>query len=799
MTPHRLPDRDAGREPGRLADSAPDPGRAWVKISFVLLALAGLSLNAAGAPPAVEVQSVRVGFGGGNAYKLGCWTPVRVQLKAGAERFSGVLVLSTPDDDGVPSSFTLPIDLPAGESTRVTAYARPGGPDAEFDIQILDPQGRRVVNAPQAITLPNGPASLMPDEFVILTLGQPMGIDQVPNLPGFAAGGNGPAALTSSRTGVVVERIEHQSDQLPGRWYGFDAAGAVIVDTDDRESLQALEGARGQALVEWVRRGGHLVVAVGENGQAVRDSVLAPILPALPAGQERVPSLEVIDTFAVSTKPLTPPGTPPVMVSRLEGADQRGGKILSITGNLPLIVRGAPGFGRVTLIGLSVNQKLFADWPDRGLFWARALDLRHDRADASGGGGLGGSGRFYRSGVTDLSSQLRIGLEQFPGVKLIPFGWVAFFIFLYIMLIGPGDYFFLKKVLKRMELTWITFPTIVVTVSLLAYFVAFRLKGNDLLVNKVDVIDVDQVSGVARGRSIASLFSPQNRDYGIGFLPVSPAQEGDIAPGRADESGEAPRPPAGTELVTSWFSVPEQQFGGMSGNNRRFSFLGSGYAYEPTGGLERLDHVRVPIWSTRAFTARWFGPSGPLVESDLRPIGTDRLAGTVVNRLPYPLEDAILAFGKQVYLLKTIAPGATVKVELSSDRNLAGELRERGPSYYNEQPGARNQKINRANLLMAMMFHESESNRTTEQGLGNAPLHELDLSGQLALDRPMLVARVDRPGAQLVLRNAPSAPKIEQTTMLRVILPLNRKREDRRAAAPDATPPVTRALRTAGR
>ena len=55
-------------------------------------------------------------------------------------------------------------------------------------------------------------------------------------------------------------------------------------------------------------------------------------------------------------------------------------------------------------------------------------------------------------------------------------------------------------------------------------------------------------------------------------------------------------------------------------------------------------------------------------------------------------------------------------------------------------------------------------------------LHDLDLTGQLVLDRPMLVARINRPGAQLVLDNAPSTPKIDQTTMLRVILPLNKKR-----------------------
>ncbi len=42
-----------------------------------------------------------------------------------------------------------------------------------------------------------------------------------------------------------------------------------------------------------------------------------------------------------------------------------------------------------------------------------------------------------------------------------------------------------------MELTWITFPTIVVTVSLLAYYAAYVVKGTDLRVNKMDVIDID--------------------------------------------------------------------------------------------------------------------------------------------------------------------------------------------------------------------------------------------------------------------------------------------------------------------
>ena len=72
------------------------------------------------------------------------------------------------------------------------------------------------------------------------------------------------------------------------------------------------------------------------------------------------------------------------------------------------------------------------------------------------------------------------------------------------------------------------------------------------------------------------------------------------------------------------------------------------------------------------------------------------------------------------------------------------------------------------------MFHDSESTPANERVLGNGPLHRIDLSGQLALQRPMLVARIDRTGARLVLDKAPSPPKIDQLTLVRLILPLKK-------------------------
>ena len=93
----------------------------------------------------------------------------------------------------------------------------------------------------------------------------------------------------------------------------------------------------------------------------------------------------------------------------------------------------------------------------------------------------------HNEGYRDLAGQLRSSLDQFQGIRLVPFSVVALMIVAYILLIGPGDYFFLKKVLGRMELTWITFPTIVVLTSLAAYALGRYFKGDEVRMLATDL------------------------------------------------------------------------------------------------------------------------------------------------------------------------------------------------------------------------------------------------------------------------------------------------------------------------
>ena len=99
----------------------------------------------------------------------------------------------------------------------------------------------------------------------------------------------------------------------------------------------------------------------------------------------------------------------------------------------------------------------------------------------------------------------------------------------------------------------------------------------------------------------------------------------------------------------------------MNNRNRGMGFGGGGYSYGPLGKAEELEDVRVGIWSTKGFVARWTSPApapGRSSTSTSSPSAPTAWPAPITNRLPVPLKDTIVAFGKQVYYkVGTIAAG----------------------------------------------------------------------------------------------------------------------------------------------
>src|SRR5262249_23323969 len=158
-------------------------------------------------------------------------------------------------------------------------------------------------------------------------------------------------------------------------------------------------------------------------------------------------------------------------------------------------------------VAFDLDAPPFTTWGGQPEFWKKIQGITRTKPAETA------ATTTYRPNTMEqndeLAGALERELENFQDIPVISFGWVELFILAYIVVVGPLDYLFLKKVVKRLELTWITFPTIVVFVSAAAYFTAYSLKGNDLKINKVDLVDIDMQTSRAYGNTWFTLFSPR--------------------------------------------------------------------------------------------------------------------------------------------------------------------------------------------------------------------------------------------------------------------------------------------------
>lgn len=597
-------------------------------------------------------------------FKSGFWTPVYVDVSAGPEGLvKGELIVETSDSDDVRNNYRVPLPPlePNEQLTGLISYTKPSSLHTEIIVTARSPEAR---------------LDERKESYTAMQLGDALYLTIGGRLPGLRK-----ALVRQQKPGDDEEIFTRDTGpqhftalddvrQMPTRWFGYEAVDLAILVTGNRDFMNALvsdrEG-RKEALMEWVRRGGRLLVSTGRNQDIVAnlDSSFG-FLPAATTGQLQVPQIRMGFTLAVADNQiLQNPKKTPLDIAKLEPKPGREvDRILpeAVQANEPLlIVRGAYGLGQVTVVAFDLDQQPFTTWSGQSTFWSRLIGPKStwrigpvvtEQANPNQPPGF----RQYGAQDEDVASQLERNLELFPDVPVISFGWVALFILVYILIVGPLDYFFLKKVVKRLELTWITFPTVVITISVASYFIAYYLKGNDQLINKVDLVDLDVTGQQAYGHSWFTIFSPRIQHYTIGIEPADP---GWAQPGAAAQ--------AGSSVLLSWLGRPEMGWGG-SGRAHSQSLFRRTYEYAPdaTG----LIGVPIQVWTTKSFEADWqvpFDPTRPLFQASLRfpaEARTDaKPTGTVTSGLPVELEDVYLVYRGDFYALGRLLPGVPQRVD----------------------------------------------------------------------------------------------------------------------------------------
>lgn len=724
----------------------------------------------------LTIEQFDAGFevAGQGILKIGRFNPIRVVLKNGPEAFTGKVQFLTDDPDGIETRFEVPIQLAPGQITTVRGLICPGQMMPRVLARIVDEYGRPRLST---VELPMNQVKIVDAAVrVVGVIGVASGIEQLANLPGITS-----PSLTTDKNLVV---FPIQPDQMPGRTEGLSAFDAIVLDTSNPTVIDSIDAGRSESLRAWIADGGHLVVVSAAQRQALLDSSLKPILPALPVASTRTFDLGAIESLVGSRNPIVKTGQS-MIVTKFDQIAERGGMIIDTASSMPIIVRGIHGFGRVTMLGIDVHDGPFAAWKDRTLFWAKALELKRQVSDSeekTGNNPLTKGGGFYENRVSDIAVALRSALDQFPGIRVFGFGLIVTLILAYLLAIGPIDYLLVRRVFKRPELTWVTFPLIVVLVTGAVYFVTYAVKGRDLRVNKIDLLDLDYVGKYSRGWSTASVFSPVNADYNAEFAPA-----GNQKQPLSQQFAKSPE-----NLLyqsTSWYDSPDQTLGG-SARPATLNLSTSGYEFGGFAGTGRMDHLRIPIWSTKTIVGRWMvnGLTLMPVRPAIARTGTDRVIGRITNLLDEPLTDAILVYQAQVYDLGTIEPGASVLVNPTKTQNLTGYLDRYSVNQLeiSAQDWANEAKVK---LPRVVMFHDSGSANIRK--MSNGPFARLDLSSLLPLNRPMLVARVNRPVSQLTLENSSTVDeaRVDQITIIRCLLPLDAEETSATKSSP-STPPA---------
>lgn len=771
--------------------------------------------------------------------KVGLWAPLSVAVEFGDVKGykKGILLeVTSVDCDDLRTVSRFPI-IPAisadpdsdeflrdrGPGARKepsemtnTAYVKLPSDTAEVRLRLVqedDPE--RPLSETEVITR-TGVRSTA--KYVVLALGG--------KVPGF----------TLARPELFGQRLElahlDSVQEMPDQWFGYEAADLVVLPTggpraefiaDLFSSENPVFARKRRALFEWVRRGGKLVVSVGDRAAEVAASPefggyedkatkewVPGILPVQVAATPKVETLQVgksgglsshsfgyqareVSTAqknaigvlggsaATSTVPdKLPPGR--FAIAALKENQKRAAFNVLLKGetwigetrgdNSRLAVQAPFGLGRVTVLAFDLDRSPFTDpvngnW--RGEFWEWLVAEAGDReasklpeaqvqrvgkgADELNPNPRGGRGGWqqpaqasYRSeGEDGIVSALRANVDYYDEVPVISFGWVALFILGYTLVIGPIEYILLKKLLGKLEYTWITFPIIVLTVSGAAYLTAYAVKGQDLRMNKIDVVDVDLRTDPARprvyGRTWFTIFSPRIDSYTVGVEPKENWAK------TRDERGYSP------VTAVDWFGLPKQ--GGVTAGNR-------GYTYEIDSRGDNspvangVSGVPIQVWSTKAFTANWAGvtdPDAPPVKADIRRLPSgDGITGSVTYNLAIKdVDQAFMAYKGRVYPFeKAVLPGVPTQVNLAQKGETPETVFQNDPKFTyrekddDEQFGAfggrsgRNQpkvSSNAANKeplnLWGLLFHEKAS-RQAASNLNNGTLRPVDQSWRLS-------------------------------------------------------------------
>ena len=550
-------------------------------------------------PAWAKLEGAIEDWGLGGAVKAGSWCPLYLELRSTHEDFRGFLEVEVEAGQDTIPLFVKALDLPADTLTRHWVYFRTPvslykDPAYRFHWRVRDMRDRVRLRREWGRNVVASAGD------TVIAVMRTAGVDRA-----------GLAGLLKTDASVRTQPLRVSPQLAPDRSMGYASADAIVWINPNPSAFVITEQA--DAIVDYVREGGHLVIAVADGWQAVAQSFLGGMSPAELTGSTLVSGPAGLGEYGATSEA--------IVLARMENVT---GEVLMKSRGAPVIVRGDFGLGRVTLIGFDPTRAPFADLDLKEAFWGDILGIETEVPEEE------------HHSKESVSGALIRPLNDFPGFKPINFLFVGIFLAVYVILIGPVDYLVLKR-LKKMHWTWITFPAIAIGASVLAFLALSTGRVTGLQGNSISVVtasaDCEEISGL----TFATVLSPSQTRYSVEI----DGGRGSVAPREFDPLMQMP--------------------GGGAG-------FGSSECYVSQAG-RRIDKLLIRLWSAQTFEASWRAPTPALPRVVLSADASGGLSGEVINDTPYTLEEATIIHGDSVWRLEgRILPEKSVEVRAEGRR-----------------------------------------------------------------------------------------------------------------------------------
>ena len=555
-------------------------------IALLTMLPAWTDAAADGPPPGLKIEA---GAAFDGYFKYGEWLPLWVHLENTGPDLQTELRVRVTGSGGA-TTFAAPVLLPTGSRKRVPIYVLPNNFSHELELELVS--GSKVLAGQKIPVEPRANHSY----FV-----------------GLIAPERGALALIQNVSLPGQERpkelVHFSLNDLPERTEGLRSFDCLILNDVDTSPLTPEQGA---ALEAWVRQGGRLIIGGGAGAVRTAAGLPESLLPLAPRDLIEVDELPELADFA-GAEAVRVPG--PFIVA---GGELLEGRTLIIQGNLPLARERAVGSGHVDFMALDLSASPFDAWAGTIAFWEQLLS----------------PGAAYPDWLPpDMSSrqmksgQMAYALSMLPSLDLPSIRGLGLLLALYVILVGPVNYFLLRR-RNRLHRAWITIPLITVAFSAGAFGLGYALRGSDLILSKIAVVQVGP-DGAAEVSSYMGLFSPARQSYEIDvpgaslLAPLNPGYN-----------------PWGPSAVNT-----------------------GGETVFVQGEPGRVRGLAVNQWSMQTFMTEGLWPDLGRIAGDMQVKG-DALSGTVRNETGRRLTDVVIVLGNRFVRLGDLPPGKELPVTM---------------------------------------------------------------------------------------------------------------------------------------